>query len=128
MIYLILGILFFTAVLIWDVQTDKSKTAVKHTKEAWIRAILLTPSAICLVLFNPSLLILPIVIVLQGSWYFLLFDGLLNKAKGQNWWFTGSIDPDDAESDQFLRKLTLTQHKLLKFGLAVISTLLYILL
>jgi hypothetical protein len=123
---LIFGILLFLLVLILDVDTDKNKTSINHAKEAAIRILLLIPAAICLVLFKYSFKSIPTTVFLQGSWYLFLFNGFLNKAKNQDWWFTGSLDADDSKTEKFLRKLTLTQRKIFVFGLVVISTLLYI--
>lgn len=60
-----------------------------------------------------------------------LFDGLYNIYRPLrpqlSWWFTGSEDgKNDASTDNFLQKLTLTQHKILKFGLMFISLALYL--
>lgn len=66
-----------------------------------------------------------------GSWVWFLFDGFYNIYRPLrpqlSWWFTGSEDgKDDAETDNLLQKLTLNQHKALKFGLILVSTILYI--
>lgn len=34
----------------------------------------------------------------------ILFDGLYNKFRSFHWTYTGSIDPDDANTDKFLRR------------------------
>lgn len=58
-------------------------------------------------------------------WFF--FDGLYNKFRGYDWWFTGSDDPDDAKTDDFLQKLSLWQHVAIKVVGLAIGIILYIL-
>jgi hypothetical protein len=44
----------------------------------------------------------------------LLFDGLYNILRGEDWWFTGSDDKEDAKTDNLLQKLKLWQHICIK--------------
>jgi hypothetical protein len=130
MIYLIIGILLFIAVLWWDVTSDykkwKKEIPVKHTKEMIIRCLLLTPSALCFLLYNFSLISIPIVILMQGAWYWEFFDGFYNKLRGQPWRFNGSSDPDDSKLDTFLYHLNNRQEAFLKWGLIALFTAGYI--
>lgn len=57
----------------------------------------------------------------------LLFDGGYNLIRKFNWWFTGSNDPDDAKTDDFLQKLTLIEHIIVKTLPLIGLILLYIL-
>ncbi len=137
-ICLLVAIVSFYLVLRWDVYSDvkkwhlfnttgDSKYLVKHTKEAVLRAVLLIPTSILLFLPERSLIQIPIIIAMIIAWWWEFFDGLYNKKRGFTWRFTGSDDPDDAKSDDFLQKLTFKQQAMLKWGLIVIFTGLYIL-
>jgi hypothetical protein len=57
----------------------------------------------------------------------IFFDGIFNKLCGHSWWFTGSDDPDDAKTDNFLQRLKLWQHVAIKIGGLAIMIILYIL-
>lgn len=121
-LYLLLGVISFYLVLRWDVWDDWKKNSVRHTKEALIRDILLAPSMILLTLaagINTGGVISTLFMMFFVWWIF--FDGWLNKLRGHGWWFTGSIDPDDAKSDTFLKRLPLWGHKILKIGGVLIS-------
>lgn len=128
----ILAIVCFFLVLYWDVQSDYKKwlnnIPVKHTKEAIIRALLLIPSLLCLVLPNITILKILISLALMGSTYLLLFDGWYNVKRGQNWWFLGTVDEDDSWWDKFQRKIKLKTLKILKIGIpiALLITFLFI--
>jgi hypothetical protein len=137
MITIILGIILFIGVLVWDVKTDYNKwlkgIPINHTKEAWIRAAMLIPSF--LLLFLPTsltitgLLLKPIVVALfMSSTYLLFFDGFYNKHRNFNWWFLGGVDDGDAWTDVQLRKLPLSLQKLIKIGLPILFAILYVIL
>lgn len=127
---LILPTILFFGVLTWDLFTDYKKwlkdKAVKHTKEAWERAILLLPSTICFTMDLPIAFwkALIMVLIMEFFVYWNLFDGLYNKFRGFDWWFTGSIDKDDAKLDKFQRKHSI---RALKISLAAGSTIVYFL-
>lgn len=120
--------LIFLAVLAWDLITDYRKwlrgKPVRHAWEGFVRVLLLTPAIILLCQPNPWLF--AVVPFLFLFWYWLLFDGLYNVLRGFNWWFTGSDDPDDAESDNCLQRLTLSQHIALKVGGCVVTLIIYL--
>ena len=121
----------FFVVLAWDVASDYTKwlkhRAVIHGKEAWVRAILLAPSCYYMSTDLPLQWYwgLSISAFAEASMWWLLFDGLYNVFRGYNWWFTGSVDPDDASTDTFLRKLKKWQHIALKFALIATSLAAY---
>lgn len=128
--FILIGIIWFLAVLYWDVKSDhkkwKENVSVNHTKEMIIRITLLTPSALALWLANFSIVALPIVLLMQGSWWWELFDGFYNKIRGFKWRFNGSIDPDDSRLDSFLYHISAKKQMLLKWGLIILFTTLYI--
>lgn len=57
-----------------------------------------------------------------------MFDGIYNKLRGYNWWFTGSNDGDDAKTDNFLQSLSPLMQKVVKIGGLALFTTLYIIL
>lgn len=126
MIYLILGILLFVGILWWDITSDyhkwKRNIPINHTKEMIIRCFLLTPSALCFWLYNFSLTSLPIIILMQGAWYWEFFDGFYNKIRGKDWRFNGTLDNDDSRLDSFLYHLNNKQEAMLKWGLITLFT------
>jgi hypothetical protein len=63
---------------------------------------------------------------MMAFFIWLFFDGLYNKIRGFNWWFTGSNDADDAKTDNFLQGLKLWQHVAIKVGGVVVTVTLYI--
>jgi hypothetical protein len=130
--FIILAILSFAAVLYWDVKSDFNKwkkgLPVKHKKEMLIRCLLLTPTTLFLTLANFSLINIPLAILMQGAWWWELFDGFYNKIRGFSWRFNGSEDDDEADTDELLRQLKPQEQAILKWGLITLFTTLYILL
>lgn len=59
-------------------------------------------------------------------WWWEFFDGLLNYARNKPWRFNGSDDPDDAKTDDILQGMTPGEQGMLKWGLIIFSTLVYI--
>lgn len=125
----ILAAICFFLVLYWDVQSDYKKwlnnIPIKHTKEALIRSALLIPSFLCLSLPHIGLVKSLLCFGLIGSTYLLLFDGWYNLKRGQNWWFLGSVDADDAWWDKIQRKIPLKWLKILKITLPLGFLVLY---
>lgn len=78
------------------------------------------------VLYTAAAFAIPAAMIALFIWLF--FDGLYNKVRGFNWWFTGSNDPDDAKTDNFLQRLKLWQHVVIKIGGLALFVTLYILL
>jgi len=73
--------------------------------------------------------VLPIASLMMSTFYWLFFDGFLNKLRGYSIWFTGSEDgKEDAKTDNFLQKLTLKQHILVKTVPLALFILIYILM
>ena len=103
--------------------------AVNHSKE-WIAmavaslpAIYFFTKASALPWYFPA----PISALMIAWFIWLLFDGLYNKIRGFNWWFTGSDDKDDAVTDNFLQSVALWQQKFIKVGGLALFVTLYIL-
>lgn len=91
---------------------------INHTKEWCFMAIAAAP-AIYFYTMASSLawyLAAPLSAAMMAFFIWLLFDGLYNKVRGYNWWFTGSDDADDARTDNFLQSIDLWLHKLIKIG------------
>lgn len=134
MIYTLIGIILFFIVLMWDVYSDTKKIKIKHTKEAWIRALFLIPSFFLLVIpfanikWYMILLKSIVTILMIQAWWWEFFDGWLNKRRGHSWRFNGSDDKDDAKSDNILQKMSPLKQALLKWGFIILFTTIYILI
>ena len=132
--FILPAIIVFCLVLRWDVLDDYHKwlknIPVKHGKEALLRAYFLVPSVLLLCLpFPLNIWKIVTVAALEAFTYLLLFDGFYNLKRKFNWWFLGSVDPDDAWWDRVQRKIPLTLLKILKIGvpIALLATYLYLL-
>lgn len=66
--------------------------------------------------------------VLCAFTWWMLFDGWFNNIRGFNWWYTGSNDPNDAHTDNFIQGLRKWQHIAVKAGSVAIFLIIYILL
>ncbi len=117
-----LAIISFIAVLAWDIASDYRKwlrqKSVAHAKEAWLRCLLLIPSIVIFTIAHPGNSWWHLVYTLLMCFfvYWLIFDGIYNKLRGYDWWFTGSNDPDDAATDNFLQSIPKWLHILIKLG------------
>lgn len=127
------AILLFVAVLVWDVVTDYQKwlkqRVVQHSKDAWLRILLLLPSIVCFIIAHPvnEWWVMAVVLSMTGFVFWFLFDGFYNILRGENWWFTGSNDADDAHTDDFLQSIPHWAHIGIKLTGMAGSLLLYIL-
>jgi len=81
-----------------------------------------------LLLNNDPLYKIPVILGMQGAWWWEFFDGFYNKLRGFSWRFNGSHDPDDSKLDKFLYHLTRRKQTYLKWGLIILFTTLYIIL
>lgn len=124
---IIAGIISFFAVLIWDAYTDSKKATVQHTKEAWLRMALLIPSGILLTIGHPGMPAIGLCVIFMMFFvYWFLFDGLYNLFRKQKWWFTGTIDEDEAHTDNFIRWIGLYWSKVFKIAGSIGTAALYI--
>lgn len=58
--------------------------------------------------------------------FWFIFDGLFNRKRGFKWYFEGTVDFDEAKSDNILRGMTVAQKLLLQVGSSVGFILLYL--
>lgn len=127
----ILSAIGFAGVLWWDVISDykkwKKKIPINHRNQLILRAFLLIPSILLLVMPYESVWQILAAIGMQGAIWWEFFDGFYNKIRGFPWRFNGTKDPDDSFLDKFLYKLSPLQETILKWGLITIFTTLYIL-
>ena len=131
-----LAVILFVATLTIDLVTDykiwlNNHKTIDHDRGTWLRAIGLVPAIILFTLsvgwsFPYWLIASLISFLVVGFNYWNLFDGIFNLLRGYSWLFTGSDDPDDSKSDNFLQSISLTEHILLKLGGSVVFILLYI--
>lgn len=131
MLSILLAIIWFSGILYWDVISDYNrwmKESIDHTKEGIMRTFLLVPST--LLLCYPEFSIWNIVasVILQATVWWELFDGFYNNKRRFHWRFNGTIEPDDPKLDIFLRKLSPRQQAALKWGLILISLIMYIII
>lgn len=118
-----------TVKLIVDHRLWKAEKPVNHSKE-WKLVVLSNLPSIAMFTFcsnAPWYISLPASSLAIAWFFWLFFDGIYNVSRGQNWWFTGTDDPDDAKTDNFLQKLKLWQQIAIKVGGFVFFLLLYIL-
>lgn len=127
--YLVIAAILFLATLTIDLVIDirkwKREDYTVNHKKKWVRGFGLVPAAILLSWDNWWLLIPSPGLILFLYW--LLFDGLYNLLRGFGWWYMGSDDEDDAETDNFLQRLPLWAHVTIKLGGFALFTTLYIL-
>lgn len=123
----ILFILCLAIDLVTDYKKILQRKKINHTTGGIIRGIFLIP---CIVLFIRSSdadlwFAIPgaIGMVLFHFWFW--FDGILSTLRGYGWFFLGSDDPDDAQTDNFLQGLKLWQHVAIKLLGMVGFTVLY---
>lgn len=132
MIHLAVAIILFIGVLIWDLATDYRKwlnrIPVNHTLEGVVRAVLLIPSLVFFLIYRDPFTwwLVPVTVVMVQFWYWLLFDGIYNRLRGYSWWFTGSNDPDDARTDDFLQAIPQWLQIVIKLAGAAGGTILYV--
>lgn len=130
MIFKSLAAIWFFLILKNNVDNDYEKweqgIPVNHTKEAFIRALLLIPSTVALCLpFPISVGNIIAASMLQATVWWEFFDGWYNKKRGLPWRFNGSRDKDDSWLDRFLYGLTSLEQTLLKWGLITLSIIIY---
>lgn len=134
MIGIILGTLWFMVILYIDIQSDYKRiesNGINHKRGAILRTIGLLPSFGCFLFPLDSLTISHIlfkILIISGllfSWWWELFDGLLNMKRKKSWRYNGSDDSNDAVSDNILQKLSPLQQGLLKWSLILTFTILY---
>lgn len=121
----ILFLATLTIDLVIDIRKWKREDYKVNHRKKWIRGFGLVPAAILLSWQNWWLLLLSPGLILFLYW--LIFDGLYNILRRFGWWYLGSDDPDDAETDNFLQRLPLWAHVTIKLGGLALFTTLYIL-
>lgn len=128
----IIATIWFLGVLWWDIWSDykrwKLKIPINHTDEWVLRAVLLLPAVLLLVIGDVSIQKFVAATFLVASAWWEFFDGFYNKIRGFSWRFNGTVDPDDSWLDSILHTLKPVQELILKWGLIIVFTILYILL
>lgn len=89
-----------------------SKKIVNHPKEWALMALACSPSIYHLAtqLSLPLYFSIPLTGAMVAFVLWVLFDGFNNVTRGFFWFYTGSIDNDDAATDKFLRKYGTAAH------------------
>lgn len=138
----ILGFITFIAALLWSVSRHYKKwrygqqqpdtgstTPIMHLPELWIRILAFTPA---ITFFSISLAqeihVIPAIcisILMVAALFWFWFDGLFNLKRGREWWYIGTIDKDEAATDNFKRKIGPTWTKIVQITLMISSIVLY---
>jgi hypothetical protein len=128
------------AKLIYDYRLFLRRKPVNHKVEWIILAILETPVAYLFassssVGFSFMLLLSIFISGLMIAFYtWLMFDGIYNLLRGEDWWFIGSPDTDpgwqskDSWAEKFLRRIGVAGQITIKIGGFILFTVIYILL
>lgn len=130
---ILIGLAIFALTLFLDVRSDfklwLKGIGVKHFRGALIRLIGLIPAMFFIgwLPFHHSWILVAVCSFFFFA-YWTLFDGLYSNKRRRNWWDTGSNDPDDAQTDNFLQKLSLTKIKLVKIGGMAVSAAIFLIL
>jgi len=128
-IAIILPIIVLVTKLVLNYRLWLKHKAVKHSKEWFIMAAGCIPSIIIFTMQSKLIWLAagPLSALMIAFFIWLFFDGLYNKLRGFGWWFTGSDDADDANTDNLLQQLPLWLHILLKVGGLALFITVYIL-
>lgn len=113
----------------YDYKLWKKELPVDHKKEWKLMAVGCIPSIVLLSFgvhgfSKDAFLSLPFSASAIAFFIWLMFDGIYNKIRNLDWWYTGTDDPDDASTDNFLQKLKLWQHIAIKVGGLILSSVL----
>lgn len=132
MIYIAIVIPIITLIikLMIDYRKWLSGKPVNHRKE-WIFLTLANVPAILIFTWLADYewyYAAPISSLMIAHFIWLFFDGIYNKLRGFNWWYTGSDDEDDAFTDDILQHLPVPIHAILKIAGFVGYVTLYLLL
>ena len=126
--------------LIYDYNLFLKRKAVNHGREWVILAILEAPVAYLFasvdsVGFSFLFLVSMLVAGLMIAFYiWLMFDGIYNLLRGEDWWFIGSPAnvtgwySEDSKTEIFLRKVGITWQIIIKLCGLILFTTLYIIL
>jgi hypothetical protein len=134
--WILAGIVWFAAVLAWDLISDGHKynreETIQHTKEWWLRIAVMFPSCLFFALaagenfFSWSFIwALFASGMFVGSWFWILFDGLYNThiiGREDFWAVIGTT----SKLDQFLQTIGRTNARILKIAVASIWTIIYL--
>jgi len=128
-IAIIIPIVLLIIKLVYDYRLWLGSKPVNHKKEWLILAACCIPSIVLFTLQSNFAwyFAAPLSGLMIAFFIWLFFDGLYNKLRGFGFWFTGSDDPDDAKTDNFLQSLKLWQHIAIKVGGLLLLILTYIL-
>lgn len=92
---------------------------INHKKEWWRALVSVLTCSPSIALFTIAsgftwYIALAVSTGLCFFFFWLMFDGIYNKLRRENWWFTGSDDKEDAVTDNFLQAIPLALHIIIK--------------
>lgn len=115
----ILLFIVLAAKVFGDVRLWMKERKIDHRKEKWRWWLLVLGCSPSVALFTLAsefywYLALPLSAGMCSLFMWLMFDGFYNIARRENWWYTGTDDPEDAATDNFLQAIPLVIHIILK--------------
>ena len=129
--YLIGGLLVLLATIFFKIVYD-FKLWKKHIKINHKKEIAIVTPLICIAVFLLGKFLAfssPINYLISlffcGSWYLFLFNGGFNLPRHFNWWFIGTPDDNDSDTEKFFRAIGMPTTIALQVLLILISTYLY---
>jgi hypothetical protein len=116
------------------------RVPIDHDKEFVLRLVLMAPAAITFfskavegtgvlriwpwIVAMLALLIIVCSMIMFTFWF--LFNGFFNRKRDREWFFEGTIDKDEAKSDDFLRGKPVWQKLTIQLGGSLLFIGLYI--
>ena len=125
MIYAIINIILIIVVkALYDSKQFAKGKGIAHSKEWCIVAVCSSPAIYLLGERNDFQTIAAALMCMGVIWFF--FDGLLNKLRGKNWWYTGVKFSGSAKSDGFLQRFSPGIQKVIKIAALLIPVIIYL--
>lgn len=125
-------ILFVVALLVnlvWDHMTILKKNKVNHWWHGAVKVVSCVPAIYCFFRFLDNVdwfVAIPVSVLLMWSWFWLLFDGIINLVRGHHFFFAGSEDgADDAISDNILQSMPVLAGAAIKIAFCVATAFVY---
>ncbi len=118
-IAIVLLLIVLGAKVYGDVRLWMNERHIDHKKEKWrwwVLALSCSPSIVLFTLASDFFwyIAAPVSAAMCALFIWLMFDGLYNIARRENWWYTGTDDKEDAITDNFLQAMPLVIHILIK--------------
>lgn len=129
---IIAGIVLFCAAITFNVIRNHKlildKGAVNHKKEWFVKATSCIPCIVSFALASNFIWLASLIVsgIMVGANFWMDFDGFLSVVRGHGFFFRGSIDKDDPQSDKFLHSIPIWLGGAIKILLSIGSVYFYI--